>query len=175
MVIGPPGRAGKDLLAEARDYAERHPPDGARVLVMACAQGLPPAEVTARAPGVQIYPLHCAAAVHTSVMEYLLRKGVGGLYLLACPGRDCAFRFGPRWLSERIYNNREAELRDRVERHRVRIGNFGRSEMAAAVDAIRAFQREIEAAAGRVVAEAQVDLNELCEPSPEKAHAAARK
>jgi ferredoxin len=165
MVIGPPGRAGKDLLQEAQDFVAAHPPQASGVLVMACAQDIAFEDLTSAVERIQIYPLHCSAAIHTSTIEFLLRKGVGGIYLLTCPGRDCMYRFGPKWLHERIYNNREAELRDRVDRQRVRIGSFGRSETAQAVVQLKAFRAEIEAAAGKVVAEGQVDLGEICEPA----------
>ncbi|NIP82298.1 MAG: hydrogenase iron-sulfur subunit, partial [Gemmatimonadetes bacterium] len=54
--------------------------------------------------------------LHTSVIEYLVRAGAGGVMVVACPPRDCWNREGVTWLEERVYNEREAELKDRVDR-----------------------------------------------------------
>ncbi len=85
----------------------------------------------------------CSGSVHTSVIELLLRCGAGGVFLLTCPTRDCRYREGPRWLYERVYNDREAELRDRVDKRRVRIASFSPTELAAAREALASFQEEV--------------------------------
>jgi len=164
MVIGPPGRAGRDLVLEAQGFAERVRPRTADIVVMHCVQGVGLGPDAAARDGVHLYPLHCAAAIHTSAIEYLLRRGAGGIYLLACPERDCTYRRGPRWIRERIYNDREAELRERVDKRRVRIGTFGRGERREALAALAAFHAEIWAQAAHAVVEEQVDLGEICEP-----------
>ena len=164
MVIGPPGRAGRDLVLEAQHFVERIRPRPADIVVMHCVQGASIGAGGAGLAGVHPYPLHCVAATHTSVVEYLLRRGAGGVYLLACPERDCAYRRGPRWMHERLYNDREAELRERVDKGRVRIGAFGRGERREALADLAAFHADIRRQAGQAVVEEQVDLGEICEP-----------
>ncbi len=164
MVIGPPGRAGRDLLRDAQDYWDRTQPGTADVVVMACAQGLGTLAALGAAEGVYWFGLHCAAAIHTSAIEYLIRRGTGGVYILACPERDCAFRFGPRWIHERLFNDREAELRERVEKSRVRIGTFGKADAAQAGADIRQFRSEIAAQAAHRTAERHVEIEPECEP-----------
>lgn len=164
MVIGPPGRAGRDLLLEAQAFWERARPGTADVAVLACAQGLGVLRAPGPAAGVHWLGLHCAAASHTSAIEYLIRRGTGGVYVLACPERDCAFRFGPRWIRERLFNDREAELRERVDKSRVRVGSFGKADAVQAVAEIRSFRAEIAARAAERSAEEHVEVEGECEP-----------
>ena len=44
------------------------------------------------------------------------RGGAAGVLVVSCPPRDCWHREGPAWLHERIYNGRDAELQERVDR-----------------------------------------------------------
>ncbi len=92
--------------------------------------------------GATVYAVECAGNLHTSVIELLVRSGAGGVLVLACPPRDCWSREGPRWLSERMYHDREAELKERVDRARVRIAYASARERAVAVAAVRTFARE---------------------------------
>jgi ferredoxin len=163
MVIGPPGRAGRDHLEEARHFFDRTHPAGSDLVIMACTQGLGAGRLILPA-GMHVYPVHCAAATHTSAIEYLLRRGAGGVYVLACPDRDCAFRFGPRWMRERLYEDREAELQTRVDKERVQIGTFGKADAHAALADMSSYHAEIRARAGAIVAEAQVEVEPECEP-----------
>ena len=94
-------------------------------------------------PGVRAVSVGCAGAVHTSTLAYALRRGAAGVYVLACAERNCVFREGPRWLRERIFNDREAELPPRVDKRRVRVGNFGYGKARAAAQDVRAFQQAL--------------------------------
>ena len=85
----------------------------------------------------------CAGSLHTSVMEILLRGGAGGALVLACPPRDCWHREGPRWLVERVYHEREAELQARVDRARVRIAHAGAGERGLALAALHGFAADV--------------------------------
>jgi coenzyme F420-reducing hydrogenase delta subunit len=95
------------------------------------------------------YSIDCAGNLHTSVVEILLRGGAGGVLILACPERNCWNREGPRWLGERVYHGREAELQPRVERARVRIVRLDSRERGRAVEVASLGPRaEIEASEG---------------------------
>ena len=59
--------------------------------------------------------------------------------VLVCPPRDCRHREGPRWLAERVYNTRAAELQARVDRARVRIAHANAVERSTVRDAVREF------------------------------------
>jgi hypothetical protein len=78
-----------------------------------------------------------------------------------CPPRDCINREGPKWLHERVYNDREAELQPRVDRRRVRLATFARGDLAGSLAAFDAFAREI-----RLLAQPDRDdepLEQICE------------
>jgi hypothetical protein len=62
--------------------------------------------------------------------------------VLACPPRDCWNREGVRWLVERVYDDREAELQARVDRRRVRIAHASAGEEREALAALRAFMAD---------------------------------
>ncbi|NIP83639.1 MAG: hydrogenase iron-sulfur subunit, partial [Gemmatimonadetes bacterium] len=48
----------------------------------------------AEVEGSAVYPVTCAGNLHTSVVEYLVRSGAGGVLVVACPERDCWSREG---------------------------------------------------------------------------------
>ncbi len=144
MVVGPAGRSGRDQLQAVKDFLNRHQPSADQVIVIPCGHGLgdrwqPP-------PGSDFLPLTsgCSGSVHTSAIEYLLRSGAGGVMLLTCPERDCLYREGPRWLNERVYRDREAELRTRVDKRRVKVAAFAPGEGAQARRAVAAFRAQLE-------------------------------
>jgi coenzyme F420-reducing hydrogenase delta subunit len=84
--------------------------------------------------------------------------------IVACPPRDCRHREGPRWLEERLYKGREAELQPRVDRARVRYATAGpgdRHQLAAAIDEFAAQIRSLNPAQ----ASASLDVEAECEPA----------
>ncbi len=164
MVIGPPGRAGRDFIVQAQRLPLASPPVPTDVVVMACARGLEERLRQAALPGIHVVGQHCSAAGHTSAIETLLRRGVGGVYVLACPERDCLYRFGPRWLRERLFNDREAELRERVDKRRVRLGTFAKADWPAALADLGTFQQAVREMAAPGLVEEHVELEVECEP-----------
>ncbi len=112
--------------------------------------------------GAPVFAVDCVGSLHTSVVEFLVRSGVGGVLILSCPPRDCWNREGPRWLHERLHHGREAELQERVDRRRVRVAYAGLGERAAVLRALAAYRRDVadlEAAQG----ETDIDLGIECE------------
>ena len=165
MGVGPPGRTGRDQLARARAFVERHAPDGADIIIIACSRGaggLAARAVNERVDGALVYPTDCAGTLHTSVVELFVRAGAGGVLVLACPPENCWNREGTVWLEQRLFHEREAELKERVDRRRVAFASlsFGESRGAAALVAeFRARVRALERAAG----EEPIDLIQLCD------------
>jgi coenzyme F420-reducing hydrogenase delta subunit len=166
MGVGPPERTGRDQLAEVKALLAARPPTGRELVVIACRHGA--GGLTDRTPPreVRILPADCAGSVHTSVVEYLVRAGVGGVLILSCPPRDCWHREGPKWLEQRLFHGREAELKERVDRRRVRLAYAGYAEGEAALraveEALDGIER-LEVAAG----ETAITLDEECEPASE--------
>lgn len=140
MGIGPPGRSGREQLVVAReDILPAVSATGNAVVAVCCAKA-PVSHMNAiSARGAQIHTVPCAGNLHSSVVEILLRGGAQGVVVFHCPPRDCVGREGPKWLNERFYNDREAELQERVDRRRVRIGQMAPGEMSSAVRAYDSF------------------------------------
>ena len=162
MGLGPPQRTGRDQLPVAESFIARHRPGPDDVVVFACREGLGADPRLGALPGVLPYETGCSGAVHTSVVELILRRGAGGALMLSCPERDCRNREGPRWLVERLFHDREAELKERVDKRRVRVASLAATELPAAVAAIEAFRASLGSLAAQE-AEAEVELDLECE------------
>ncbi len=164
MGVGPPGRTGRDQLARVREFVAQRSLADADIVLVACGRssaGAPHAE--SRAPR---FPVSCAGNLHSSVVEYLVRAGARGVLVVACPPRDCWGREGPGWLVERLFNGREAELKERVDRRRVRVAYASfhdRPALQAALDDFKRTLARLEAPAG----EAGIEVDTECEfPQP---------
>jgi len=153
MGVGPPGRTGRDQLAAARAFLGRAGRRQGEIVVIGCqnAAGRWPATAWA---GAVPYPVTCAGNLHSSVIEVLLRGGCDGVLVVTCPPRDCWHREGPRWLTERVYHGREAELQERVDRARVRVVHIGAGEVHRGRDVVTEFVEEIRRLADRATAAA---------------------
>ncbi|MDX1643415.1 MAG: hydrogenase iron-sulfur subunit [Thermoanaerobaculia bacterium] len=151
MGVGPPNRTGREQLGRVRDFVAAHDDLAGRVAVVSCRHAFDGVTDGAldRAlrgdDGSFVLTSGCPGSVHTSSLEALLSHGAAGVFVLTCPPRDCLYREGPKWLEQRIYFEREAELQSRVDRRRVRIAAFGPGEAARAADAIEAFERDLAA------------------------------
>lgn len=164
MGIGPPERTGRDQLAQVKSLVAARRPTGRELVVIACRHGA--GGLAERIPplGVEILAVECAGNLHTSAVEYLVRAGVGGVLVLSCPPRDCWHREGPKWLEQRLFYGREAELKERVDRRRIHLAYAGHAERDVALRAVRETLDSIErleVAAG----EAAIVLDEECEPA----------
>ncbi|MGH7693999.1 MAG: hydrogenase iron-sulfur subunit [Gemmatimonadaceae bacterium] len=142
MGIGPPGRTGRDQLA-----AIRFSPvftAGAAPLVALCCEQAPAAHVAAvQKRGASTLVVSCVGSVHTSVIEILLKSGAAGVMVCGCAPRDCVNREGPKWLHERVFNHREAELQSRVDRRRVRLATFAVGDLTASLAAFDGFAQQL--------------------------------
>jgi coenzyme F420-reducing hydrogenase delta subunit/NAD-dependent dihydropyrimidine dehydrogenase PreA subunit len=141
MGIGPPGRTGRDQMAAVRSFVARAEPGRADVVVVGCSRGA--VGRSAALDEAAILPVTCAGNLHTSVIEYLVRSGAGGVLIVACPERDCWNREGARWLEQRLYHEREAELQARVDRRRVRLVHAGAGERRELAAELSAFRRDV--------------------------------
>ncbi len=180
MGVGPPGRTGRDQLARVREFVARRSFADGDIVLVACgrsAAGAPDAggealrfgeaPQLAKAPKpaeAPRFPVSCAGNLHSSVVEYLVRAGAGGVLVVACPPRDCWGREGPGWLVERLFNGREAELKERVDRKRVRVAFASfhdRPALQAALDEFARALGGLDAPAG----EAGIEVDTECELS----------
>lgn len=142
MGVGPPGRTGRDQLVEIRALIAGERLPAGRTVVVCCDRGARVWGSALEHAGATVHPVDCAGNLHTSVIELLVRGGASGVLVLGCPPRDCWNREGVRWLEERVYNDREAELQARVDRRRVRIAHASAGEAREALGALRAFMAD---------------------------------
>ncbi|HEU4925833.1 MAG TPA: cytochrome b N-terminal domain-containing protein [Vicinamibacterales bacterium] len=145
MGVGPPGRSGRDQLAGVRDFLGAPGQRLGEIVVVCCAHGAARFASDLRAAGGVPYSIDCAGNLHTSVIEHLLRGGVDGVLVLACPARDCRHREGAHWIVERVYHSREAELQERVNRARVRIANVNTGDRELSISLLRTFAADVKA------------------------------
>lgn len=145
MGVGPAGRTGRDQLASLRTDTLPHLEAGVSMVLICCAH-TPASHRRALAErGATIYPVPCVGNLHSSVVELLIRGGARGVMIAGCPPRDCLGREGPRWLQERLFEDREAELQTRVDRRRVRTMTMAPGALAEALGAWDRFQGSLAA------------------------------
>jgi coenzyme F420-reducing hydrogenase delta subunit/Pyruvate/2-oxoacid:ferredoxin oxidoreductase delta subunit len=145
MAVGPPLRTGRDELAQARAFVAGRGLGPGVVAVVACRCGAGRIAGADELDGAPLFGVDCAGSVHSSVIEVLLRSGVNGVLVASCPPRDCWHREGPKWLDERLYHGREAELRDSADRSRLRVVHAGEGERREVRRALASFREELGA------------------------------
>jgi ferredoxin len=138
MSVGPPSRTGREQIHRIREFLVDQPIAG-QVAVVACQYALGSRLNALSQEGVPVRS-GCSGSVHTSSIEMFLHGGAAGVFVITCPDRDCLFREGPKWLEQRVYYEREAELQARVDRRQIRIGAYGPGEIDRARRAVAAFR-----------------------------------
>jgi ferredoxin len=161
MGVGPAGRTGRDQLAEVRDFVAVNAPGARDVVMLGCLHGAGGMRPGDEPDGVHVMPVNCAGNVHTSAIEFLLRAGAGGVMVVSCPADDCRNREGVKWLEQRVYHGREAELQERVDRARVRLLEATSRDRGGVLRALAQFRAELPLV--RSYEESDFDLFALCE------------
>lgn len=164
MAIGPPQESGREELERVRGFLAANDFGATDVVVVACERGA--GRITrgdSELDAARVYPVRCAGHLHTSVIEYLLRSGLGGVLVASCPPRDCWGREGPHWLHARLYDGREAELRESLDRRRIAVVYAGEAERAPVRGALAAL-RESVAELDRARREEEIQIDTECDP-----------
>lgn len=145
MGVGPPDHTGRRQLGreQQRIAAETLAPGD--VVVFACRYGGVADDARLAAlEGVSRRTIECAGNLHTSLIELVLRAGAAGAFVITCPPRSAPCREGPKWLHERVFNDREAELPARVDKRRVTIAGLSAGEWPTLAAEIASFRRRLE-------------------------------
>jgi ferredoxin len=148
MGVGPPGRTGKVQLDTIAEFCISRVGAPGEVVIVACDRGSGGVGALGEFAGAPVFRVQCAGNLHTSTVEYLIRYGAGGVLIVACPPRDCWNREGPWWLEQRLYHEREAELKARVDRRRVGLVHAAERERAVVRDALTDFRTQVRALGG---------------------------
>lgn len=164
MGVGPAHRTGRDQLIDIRALAgdvlavAEAPP-----VVAICCENAAPAQLDAvRREGAVVHTVTCSGNLHSSVVELALRGGASGVLVFSCPPRDCRGREGPRWLDERLFHGREAELQARVDRRRVATATMVVGDLAHTLATLREFRATLLPLEASDLAEAG-ELDLVCE------------
>jgi coenzyme F420-reducing hydrogenase delta subunit/Pyruvate/2-oxoacid:ferredoxin oxidoreductase delta subunit len=143
MALGPAGRTGRDQLAAAKRFiAACGGVDGQVVLAGCVNAGCGRGDAFAGAP---LFGVRCAGTLHTSAVEQLVRAGAAGVLVVACPPDDCRNREGPQWTGARLFEGREAELKERVDRRRVRYVHAASLDATGLERELAAFRQDLAA------------------------------
>jgi ferredoxin/coenzyme F420-reducing hydrogenase delta subunit len=160
MAISADGGTGRDQLADARRFLAAERPTSRDVVIVGCSWSA--ADAVAVRSGAKLLSVPCVGAMHSSLVEFLLRGGAGGVLVAGCPAHDGRTRDGVTLTEERLFEGRRPELKERVERDRVRLVQATIGEAALLHDAVVAFGAEIEALAA-AAGEDEVDVIALCQ------------
>jgi coenzyme F420-reducing hydrogenase delta subunit len=117
------------------------------------------ARAEAARAGAKFLGVPCVGAMHSSTVEFLLRGGAGGVLVVGCPTHDGRTREGVEWTQERLFEGRSAELKERVDRQRVRLVQAALGETVLLHDAALAFAEQIESLPAD---DETIDVVELC-------------
>ncbi|MEX2572105.1 MAG: cytochrome b N-terminal domain-containing protein [Gemmatimonadota bacterium] len=165
MVVGPPDRTGRDQLAGVKRFVADRQPGPRDVVIIGCTSGAGGVGAFERFNDALVMPIRCAGSLHTSVVEYLVRAGAGGVMVVSCPAADCRNREGAQWLEARLFHEREAELQARVDRRRVRWVEAGAGERSTVMRGLKDFRQSLPGAA---YPDGEIDLLALCERAPDE-------
>jgi ferredoxin/coenzyme F420-reducing hydrogenase delta subunit len=113
------------------------------LVVFGCERGAD--SRTLAAGGVNLSTLICAGQLPPSFVEYALRDGAAGVLVAACNEGGCEFRFGERFVHERLAGRREPHLRAGVPAERIEIVFAGRGDEARLVAALERLRRRVAA------------------------------
>jgi ferredoxin len=164
MGVGPPSATGRQQLSREYQVVAAGSFSPGHIVVFVCRHGgMVDDPRFAALAGIATRTIECAGNLHTSVIELVLRAGAAGTFVLTCPQRSAPCREGPKWLHERVYNDREAELAPRVDKRRVAIAGLSRGEWPAIVAEIEGFRRRLELLTP-VVPAADLSVGVECEP-----------
>ncbi len=118
MGVGPKGRTGRDQMELLQLFLEQSLAAENKIMLFHCKQLF--LLQNKNIPNYLIpYDVHCAGNLHTSMIELALKKGCMGVVIATCPPRNCSNREGTKWLTERIYHGREADLRPQIDREQI--------------------------------------------------------
>jgi ferredoxin len=166
MGVGPALRTGRDQVMEIRELARQFTPaENPPTVAMLCANAPPDHRDALEQAGATLHLLPCTGNLHTSAVELALRGGAAGVIVFSCPPRDCRGREGPKWLEQRVYHDREAEMQARVDRRRVRLATAAPGDLAGTLASWESFRRDVLAL--DVPPPASLDDSEPeCDPQP---------
>jgi ferredoxin/coenzyme F420-reducing hydrogenase delta subunit len=158
MAISALGASGRDQLADVRMFLATEQPAGTDVVIVGCDWSAAARE--AARSGAKLFSVPCVGSLHSSTVETLIRGGAGGVLVVGCNEHDGRTREGVTWTDARLFHGRMADLKDRVDRDRLRLVQANIGEGVQLHAAVTAFREEIDAL--DTGDDAEVDVVALC-------------
>jgi len=88
---------------------------------------------------VEVIQLPCTGMIPPSFINYTLKKGARGVFILGCRSSDCYYRFGKRWLEARLDGERLPKLKAGAERQRIEVFGAAETDKAKVLKALDYF------------------------------------
>jgi ferredoxin/coenzyme F420-reducing hydrogenase delta subunit len=145
MSISALGGSGREQLAAVREFLANEKPGANDIVMIGCSWSA--ASVEAARCGAKLLSVECVGSMHSSAVESLLRGGAGGVLVVGCAEHDGRTREGVTWTQQRLFDGRKADLKERVERRRIRLVEATLGEQVRLHAAVTSFRAEIEALA----------------------------
>ena len=148
VCVGPPERSGREQLEQIEEFcsAEFPQPSPNAVTIITCKHnGRVPErwqEFATTRPDSHLYFADCCGTVHTQVLERLMQH-CGGIFIHACPERNCFNRDGLDLLTQRLFYKRVPFLSREIDRRRLEIDASSEQEVDEALRRAESFNRYI--------------------------------
>jgi ferredoxin/coenzyme F420-reducing hydrogenase delta subunit len=162
MSISALGGSGREQIAAVREFLATEQPGADDVVIVGCSWSAASAE--AARSGAKLLSVPCIGAMHSSTVEFLLRGGAGGVLVVGCAEHDGRTREGVTWTQQRLFDGRTADLKERVERRRVRLVEATLGEQVRLHAAVTSFRADIEELAAQAARPAQRQAGECVDP-----------
>ncbi len=114
-----------------------------KIVVFGCEHGFDVTQLNRRdTVGITLL---CSGMLPPTFIEYALRKGADGVLVSGCRHADCYFRFGNRWMEQRLAGERPPVLRSRVDRRRITIQGGAETDRDVVEKALNRFREQLSA------------------------------
>ncbi len=132
-----------DAVRDRTDAALAKLEGDTKILVFGCDHSFDVSQL--EAPGTAVLNLFCTGMIPPTLIEYALKRGADGVFIIGCRTGDCFFRYGNVWLDKRLTGERKPELRRRAERERIAVSRAAETDGAKLRKEFADFQRAIAA------------------------------
>jgi quinol-cytochrome oxidoreductase complex cytochrome b subunit/coenzyme F420-reducing hydrogenase delta subunit len=110
------------------------------VLVLLCERALPREILQSKRPWINPIVLPCIGTVHPLLIQYALRLSTTGVFIAACPEKDCYYRTGNQWFEERLTGRREPYPKKPIDFSRIQVARFSVIQAEEAIQEMDRFR-----------------------------------
>ncbi len=114
-----------------------------RIMIFGCDHAFDVAEL--EAPNLGALSFFCTGQMPPTLVEYALKNGADGVFIVGCRTGDCYFRYGNVWMDKRFEGGRKPILRSRADRNRIAVCRAAVTDDKKLTRELAAFQRALVA------------------------------